>query len=586
MKNAFKKTILAMTIAAMTFVSAACARPQVPTGGGNREQADAGKTQIWVYSYDGGYGNEWLTAAKRRYEAARADVEYEPGKKGVQIMIDADKTSLSTLIATLRDDRNEIFFHENGLYSEYVADGLLADISAVYEDDLSEYGDPAGTTLKDKLTEAQLDYYGRQGGGGSDGETHYYALPYYSGYSGFVYDVDMFDEYGYYFRGDLTGGESLQEKFIGPDGRNKGKSLGPDGEPDTADDGLPATYDEFYTLCDYITQISGQIPLIWSGRHYPDYFQHILHGLFADADGYEQASLLYTLDGMATNLGTVTDDGVFTRDSSPTRIDVTNGYEMARSEGLYHALDFIHELVSHSEWQSYVCTNSGFSNENTQQTYLWSRYQGADEDSGRRIAMMLEGIWWEEEARNVFDNMAHGAPGEEYSRENRRFAFMPYPKYDASASKDSTLLDFHRSLCFVNGNVSAAKMPLIIDFLKFLHTDESLNEFTSIVNAPLSYKYEMTEENLAKMTNYGKSVLDLVSRSQIVYPLGMNSVIVNNESGYFGNIYDSEMSGQARQDYAARFFYDYGDKSKAAVKKYFDGILTARRDGITWPTSA
>ena len=54
------------------------------TGGKNSaEKIDATKTQLYVGTYDGAYGDEWLYAVKTRFEEKYKDVSFESGKTGV-----------------------------------------------------------------------------------------------------------------------------------------------------------------------------------------------------------------------------------------------------------------------------------------------------------------------------------------------------------------------------------------------------------------------------------------------------------------------------------------------------------------------
>lgn len=101
----------------------------------------------------------------------------------------------------------------------------------------------------------------------SDGKTHYYAIPHYSAYTGIIYDIDLFDENLYYFAKTPTG-SALEELFVADN--TVARSAGPDGVEGTDDDGLPATYDEFFKLCEYIKQ-GAATPLVWTGANYKDY---------------------------------------------------------------------------------------------------------------------------------------------------------------------------------------------------------------------------------------------------------------------------------------------------------------------------
>ena len=100
----------------------------------------------------------------------------------------------------------------------------------------------------------------------------------------------------------------------------------------------------------------------------------------------------------------------------------------------------------------------------------------------------------------------------------------------AKSDKAMTLYDHIFSICFVKSNIEEWKIPIALDFIKFVHTDESLAEFTVITNTPKAFNYEIGEEDLVKMTTFGRSVIELKNRSNIVYPYSSDPLYVNNQS--------------------------------------------------------
>ena len=81
MKTFFKKGLITVLAAAMAIASMTTLVGCGPRG----EQIDATKTQLHVSNYDGGFGTEWLYAAKDRFTELVKDVSFESGKTGVQI---------------------------------------------------------------------------------------------------------------------------------------------------------------------------------------------------------------------------------------------------------------------------------------------------------------------------------------------------------------------------------------------------------------------------------------------------------------------------------------------------------------------
>ncbi len=575
------KKILGLVLAAAMLLSVCagitgCATPDGQGGTANPgenayvdERVDSSKTQIYVYSFDGGYGSDWLNAVKLRYEKLHENTSFEEGKLGVQIMINAKKESIDAISSQILDNRDEIYFTEFAYYYTLKADGLLGDITEAVTADLAEYGDAAGTTIESKLAPEQKAYFGIE----EEGQTHYYGLPHYSGYEGLIYNVDLFDEKGYYFVDgyDANGTPaSIDDYFIYND--TDKKSAGPDGIYDTYDDGLPATYEEFFILCDYISSGS-DTPVAWNGANNRDYLNIFLAALTANNEGLEQMSLNFNMGAgagnQATTLGTI-QDGVFVADAQPTVITPDNAAELFRQKGKYEALNFLETLMNTDAYHNKLAFNSGYSHMNAQEDFL---YAGHDGGETAPIAMLLDGIWWEAEAKTVFAEMADSM-GESMSKENRRFAYMPLPKADKASVGRNTLSDHIYSICFMKANVEEWKQPLCIDFIKFVHSQESLVEFTQITNTPKAFNYTMTEEEMAEMTHFGRSVFTLKQNSDIVYPYGNLPEYINNQ-GMFGHslMYKSLIGGTERM-WAATAIHEEG----VSAEDYFSGMYQYYKD--------
>ncbi len=517
------------------------------------EAIDESRTQLYVFNFAGGYGVDWLIAAKQRFEELHKDDVIEEGKKGVQIVINNEKTQGMSLGADILDKRDEIYFAEHCYYYALKNLGVLADITEAVTGDLAAFGDAAGTTIESKLTEGQKDYYSMDG--------KYYGIPHYAGYSGIIYNVDLFEEKGYYFKDNYGTPAEIEDYFIYSDADVR--STGPDGKLGTYDDGLPATYEEFFILCRYIQQ-SGDTPIMWNGAGHTSYVGNTLDALAADHEGYEQKMLNYTLTGTATTLGTI-QDGKFVKDSQPTDI-ASDPYAIFRQEGKYNALSFFNTIIKEKYYYEDVSTgsfNSSFSHTEAQNTFLMAGHDGVTPN----IAMMSEGIWWESEATDTFAGMANSM-GSEFAKTARNFGLMPMPKADKDHLGKSTLLDNIYSLCFMKANIAEYKKAIAIEFIKFVNSDASLKEFTTITNTPKALNYTMTNEEMAAMTSFGRSVMNLKQNSDIVYAFSSNPKFVNNQGQFeSSSMYYSRINGTDYQSVSGTF-YDVG----VTAEQYFAGM--------------
>ena len=203
---------------------------------------DATKANISVATYNGGVGYQWLEEAARRFEEKYKDAtHFEEGKTGVKISVDKDKQfytggNLSTSALT-----KDMYFTEGVDYYTFVNADKVADITDVVRGSLSTYGETG--TIEAKLDDSFKSFLTAK-------DNKYYMLPFYDAFYGFVYDVDLFEEEGFYYDkdGDFLAlrDESQRETF------EANKANGPDGEHGTYDDGLPATYDQFLGLLDHL----------------------------------------------------------------------------------------------------------------------------------------------------------------------------------------------------------------------------------------------------------------------------------------------------------------------------------------------
>lgn len=458
------------------------------------------------------------------------------------------------------DNRDEVYFTEYAYYYSMKAEGVLGDITDAVTADLKSFGDKDGSTIESKLTAEQKAYFGVSE---NDGKTHYYAIPHYSAYTGIIYDIDLFDENLYYFAKTPTG-SALEELFVADN--TVARSAGPDGVEGTDDDGLPATYDEFFKLCEYIKQ-GAATPLVWTGANYKDYLNSFMTSLATDYEGLDQMMLNYTLRGSATDLGTA-QNGQFVKDASATAITESNGYELARQAGKYYALQFVEKICRNDNYHFGSTFNSAYSHMNAQEDFLYSGKDGETDP----IAMLIDGIWWESEATPTFNEMTSNM-GEQYSKANRNFGFMPFPKatQEKVAEGKKTLYDHIFSMCFMKANIEEWKKPIAYDFIKFVNSDAQLVEYSQITDTPKALNYTMDDAQLAKMSPFGRSVIKAKQSSDIVYPFSTAKKYVNNQSSFAMAEMFRTSIGSSEYQWAANAFHE---NNSLTVDAYFGGMKT------------
>lgn len=184
-------------------------------------------------------------------------------------------------------------------------------------------------------------------------DNKYYALPFYEAYHCISYDIDLFEEKGFYFakggcpseysaftqnhNENKASGKFTSYKYVGDMGD---RSAGPDGLYGTEDDGLPATYAEFFVLCEKMSS-SNVRPITFYGNS--DYLNGTATALWTDYEGKDKMRSNFTFEGKDMDIVTSFDE------DKPvvTKTDITpeNAYLLYNQEGRYYALDFLHTLI-------------------------------------------------------------------------------------------------------------------------------------------------------------------------------------------------------------------------------------------------
>ena len=510
MKKMSKKMLAGVLALCMSVATMGCGNSLL----GDTEEADSAKTQLYVYNYDGGYGSKWLQNIKQRFEEAYADYEGENGKVGVQLIIENGKTHGAEFETSISGSRHEVIFTENVQYYDFVNQELLYDLTDVLTTPLEEYGE--NQSIFDKFTAEQQAFY-------KNDEGKIYGVPYRFDIQGIVYDMDLFEEFSLYM---AKGGcpseycEFTQKNNAEPatgsfteyaytDGVDEGsRSAGPDGLYGTADDGLPGTYEEFFVLCKEMTTY-GVTPFIWSGQYRENYLQRNFQAMVADFEGLEDYTLKYTFDGVANHLvDSIADDGTI-RYKAPTTITADNGYLMSSSAGTYYASQFMESLIKGGYYDA-SCFSLTVSHQDAQSDYLNSKY------TANRIAFLMDGIWWENEASATFEELQIKYEGA--GKMERNFGLLTMPKATMEQiGEPTTSCDFLSLLCMVNGNISDDKKELAELFVRFCFTEENNRAFNVDTGCPRSISYTLTDEDKSQLSTFGQSVYEM-KKGNVVFP--------------------------------------------------------------------
>lgn len=545
-----RKTILTMVMAMVLAASSVCF-----TGCGSEKQADSDKTHLSVMNYQGGVGSEWLERAAESFEEKYADVSFEEGKKGVAIDIGNDKLDGKTGITTTS---YALWFSEANAYNDFVASGELVDISDIVTENLSEITDGAENgTIEDKLTVEQKEALTA-----IDGK--YYGLPHYEIYTGLVYDVDLFDEYGYYF--STKGGFTT----VAED-----KTVGSDGVKGTRDDGLPSSYEELYTLMDQMVA-DGVTPFTWTVFN-ENYVNDMFAGLSVAYAGKDEFMLNFTFDSSKTNTKATIIESFDGDKAVEKEVDITsaNGYLMSQQAGKYYAFELLEKIMSSDNYHTKL--DKSTSHLDVQEKFILSSLKAGESP----VAMMIEGNYWYNEASEALKRSVNTYKDK---AEGRRFGWMPLPvQYEGSVTegngKKNTVLETNNSFAFINAKYKddAVTLELAKLFLQYCYTDEQLVDFSITTGIPKGVNYTIPEDKLAEVDNYfQRDVLETKLTSDVVYPYSANPIYIADPGSFMflmhGEVWQSTVDSKTFANYYV------ANKSGITAKEYFEGSFTKKAD--------
>lgn len=623
-KNAMKKwtfLLMAGVVGASVCVSATGCRR-----GEDSEAIDSSKTQLYISNFDAGIGRAWVERLGEEFEKDFEDYSFEDGKKGVQVLYNHNtKNKDSAFLDALEQDEDTIYFTEQIDYSYYYH--KFYDLTSIMKEGAITGVDDNGNFTREsesivsKMDPTLLSFLNK----GTAGNEKYHALPYYLGLKNVNYDVDLWSENKYFFseggcpseivakalkeNGDVDAAvasyytelQKLQAGqasdywfFVDRDGKAEidgesmdfGLSAGPDGKYDTFDDGLPATYEEFYLLMD---KMSAEVtPFIWPGSN-PGYADMLTTSLWQNNEGAENLKTYYSLNGTVSNLVKLDQNGEIVKDSKGKPVidaPVTftggkdNGYEIQRSVEKYYALQFAQKIAQTDDWTNVACYD-GTTQSSAQSKYLTQGY--TDKGQGiKKTAMLIDGCWWQQEATATFDIMAK--TDKKYAKENREFAMMALPNSTIERmvtrktnNEKLVTVSTNDSFAFINGGLKEGDPLLAVakTFMSYIHSDKSLNIFTEVTNIFRPFDYEITDETESKMSLYGKNLMEYRDNLQIVYPYSTNS-FMNGNQAVFKNGYDgwnwhsyTNLMGEETQPVDA--LHNERDKG-ATADDYFEGL--------------
>lgn len=500
---------------------------------GGESSINADKTQLFVGVYTGGLESGSMYAVAEKFEKKYENYSFEDGKKGVEIVFTDGRFS-DTMKDTISDGQEEVFL-DTAASSTYLSNkGLLLDLSELYNSPMNkdlvtgelDASDPQTKSFYDIVRSDRRDLYR-----GSTDKNAFYGVPGFSQYHGIVYDVDMFEKYNLYYASNGT-------SFV--TSATEERSKGPDGKAGTNDDGLPATFDDFFALSDKIVSLD-MTPIMWAGT-VPEYVSSLLTAIAADSDGKEQAELNYNYSGKAKTLITLGNDGTVKADASATDITAKNGYELYRQEGRYDALTFLERITSNKNYYNYLdATSLSFTHKDAQEQFLFSKRS----KTRKRTAMLVEGTWWNQEANGTYLSMS-AEYGEEDSRQNRKMGFLAFPKAKASkVGEPFTVLERAVGDGFIKANIAESKKKVALSFLQYIFKNDSCVTFLQLDGQTRAVDFSLTSDEYSSLNFWAKSMFDMKENAAAATMYSDSKIMQNypSELWYSANVWKSNING-------------------------------------------
>jgi hypothetical protein len=238
---------------------------------------------------------------------------------------------------------------------------------------------------------------------------------------------------------------------------------------------------------------------------------------------------------------------------------------MYQTEGMYHTLKFLERLTSDTNYFSSKLTQGQAHSHTTAQTeFVLSEFNPSKWNDGKNIAMLVEGAYWENEAKDygIFDDLSESNK----TVDDVSYGLLPIPKVNESyIGKKAVITEGMAGMYFVRSNVDSYKVEIIKEFLKFCSTDEKLQEFTSITGVTKGFNYDLSSID-GNITDFAKSVIEIRKNSDVCYKGSGNPIYISNLS-YFSQKFSTGVGA----NYCLEDFM-----SRKSAKEVFEGIKNYR----------
>lgn len=521
---------------------------------GPKSDAKSNSSILNVKIFNGGLGYVWLEEVANEFMETFKDVSFEEGKKGVYISITPDK-QFDFLYDNMASgaSADDVYYTSTSGLHHFLQTDVVLDITSLMTADvydangnvkLNTSGDGWAEQEKSLADRINIDYYKDAYNLGTEEQPSYYSIPYEDSISGIIVDWDLFKSKGW----------------------NDYEGL----------DGMPATMDDFYDLL-YRIQRAGYSAFTYSTA-VGYYTKSIQRAVQAKVDGIEWYGDLYsdyTGEYDFNGDGTITDE---------EKITPATMAKVAETAGTKAAIDMALEMFSKDiNGNTYYDPNvvQGTSFGGAQQDFIMSKTA----NNRKRIAMIIEGDWWENEARATFNSMGSINSDDGYGK--REFRFMPIPQVtEKDKSEKYTIGAFSNGAVTIINKKTVANNPvkqkLAELWLQFQYSAKALKTFTLRTGSSLPLEYEMTNDDLAKLTPFARNTWELrhSDKVEIVY----DNPMVKSKEILYGMVeyaYYTKINGTEYKDHLFNNVVKTINEGKSiTAAEYIQGMRTYYDDKL------
>ncbi len=551
------------------------------------------KTTIKVAAMGAGLGRQWLINAAEEFARLNQETSFAPNKKGVYLELNQPDTGIAVLFTGMDKNNEDIVFTEQG-YT--VANGIAAGKYYPLTDVVTDETREGGT-----LESAMFDKYKEVFKKGDD----YYAIPHAEYYGGLSYNHDVFLEHN-----ALLADSTCNEDFVIPyEGRyNEGKpvyfvdstsigetgcvlSKGPDGKPNTEDDGMPCSIEEFLILLDYFTEEAKIAPIVLSGK-YRNMLNYFICGMWASLAGQAQMESYYSLNGKIEVVTGFTNENLvdsinYVKKPITEWVDMTakDAYLGNSMVAKYYALALA-EIIQQEGYYLTKGVTGNTSHTDAQGILLNSSDSFVRSATGTpQTAMLMDATYWINETtfNGNYKTYNMYTLNEDKQPDVRSMA-LPTSVTTAEAEQKitdgknapSALMDINYGCCVANAKIkgNAEKEAAVKAFLKFFYSEEQLKNYTRSSHQFIALSYDFTEEELKELNPFYQrlwKLRDNENGSNIVYPsprVGTDAQTMSTYKNAIATIYTALQTANLEpQDpsYTKSAYYVYDLNSNVKV---------------------